>query len=78
MVMQISTDQKVGGSSPSERAQVRALFALWKSPHCSQDCCQRQHFRPRESCRSRRQRPRGAAPAMRKLISSEGVLYVDG
>lgn len=27
-----------------EHAQVRALLALWKNPHRSQDCCQRRHF----------------------------------
>jgi hypothetical protein len=30
----LATDQKVGGSSPSERAQVRGPFRAWKGLFC--------------------------------------------
>jgi len=66
----VPTDQKVGGSSSSERAQVSGLSSLESAPRCSQHCCQRWHFRLREPCRSRQRRPRGAAPARAFRCSS--------
>jgi hypothetical protein len=32
MCLPITTDQKVGGSSPSERAQLSGRFRSWKRP----------------------------------------------
>jgi hypothetical protein len=31
---QVTTDQKAGGSSPSERAQVNGSLPAWQKPSC--------------------------------------------